>query len=349
MPPRQTRDAVPVSTALPQAPPSATAEIERLGLKWHLVSSYDLDQLSRDRRVQVRETDHYAPKETVELYAVQMGQSQFPPIVVTEDNWLIDGNTREGALRKRDMKFFQAIVVEVEYAGRTTTSKTQQELRALARTLNSQHGVRLTAKEARDGARDMIDLGWKAEHIARALGLRPTAIGQVKKEIAAENRLTAVGLPAPGLNGAALRVLGSTDALALNDAPYKALATLVADAGYNAQEIATAAKDVRAVGSEAGQMEKLAALRTEAGDRIRERQLTGRGKPAPSRMLRQHLGYINKFTIENAHEMLETDPAVQETAVAALAAAIPVLISVYNMQLPSGTPPKTDWSDQLAS
>lgn len=346
---KQTRDVSPPGPVLPQAPPGAIAEIERLGYKWHLVSAYDLDQLSKERRVQVRETDHYAPRETVELYAVQMGQSQFPPIVVTLDDWLIDGNTREGALRKRDQRHFPAIVVEIEYAGRSTTSKTQQELRALARTLNSQHGVRLTAKEARDGARDMIALNWKAEQIARALGLRPTAIGQIKKEITAENRLESIGFRAHGLNGAALRKLGSADALALNNAPFEELSRLSAEAGYNAQEIETAAKDVRAVGSEAGQMEKLAALRVEAGDRIRERQLTGRGKPAPSRMLRQHLGYVNKFTPATAHEMLETDPAVQQTAVEALRAAIPVLIAVYNMQLPSGTPPKTDWSDTLAS
>lgn len=351
MPARQRASSAPVLTLTPpQVPPSAITEIKRLGFNFEEVAQYDLGELSVDRRIQVREVGHYAPKDAVDRYTVQMSQSQFPPIIVTLDGWLIDGNTRVGALLKRQQKFFQAIVIQIEYAGRTTTEKTQKELRALALTLNSNHGVPLTAKEARDGARDLISLSWRADEIARALGLKPAVLAQVRREIAAEDKLKRVEFKSYAtLSGAALRVLGGKDAQALVDAPFLGLSLLAADAGLNASEVATMAKDVREIGSEAGQIQKLEALRTELGDRIRERALTGKGTPAPSRQLRQHLGMVMKYEVATAHELLETDPAVNDTAMKFLDHSIPVLIALRNMQRPPETPAKTDWTEDLTN
>lgn len=351
MPARQRASSAPTLTLTPpQVPPSAVTEIERLGYKHGEVAQFDLGLLSKERRVQVREVDHYAPKDAVDRYAVQMGESQFPPIVVTKDFWLIDGNTRVGALLKRNTKFFAAIVVDVEYAGRTTTEKTQLELRALALTLNSSHGEPLTPKEARNGARDLIALDWRADQIARALGIKPAVLAQVRREIAAEDKLKKVNFGAyAALGPAALRALGAKDPLALTNAPFLGLALLAADAGFTAAEVGTTAKDLRELDSENDMIQKLEALRTEFGDRIRERKLTGKGKPAPSRQLRQHLGMVMKFEVTTAHELLETDPAVNETAMRFLDHSIPVLIALRNMQRPPETPAKTDWTEDLTS
>lgn len=335
MPARQRASSTVVAGTVPQVPPSAITEIERLGFKFHEEAQYDLSDLSTDRRIQVREVGHYAPKDAVDRYAIQMSQSQFPPIIVTLDGWLIDGNTRVGAYLKRQQKFCPAIVLDIEYAGRTTTEKTQKELRALALTLNSNHGVPLTAKEAREGARDLIALNWRADEVARALGLKPAVLGQVRKEIAAEDKLKRVLFTASSqLSNAALRALGAKDPQALNDAPFLGLAQLAADAGLTATEVATAAKDIRDIGSEAGQIQKLEALRTELGDRIRERALTGRGKPAPSRQLRQHLGNVNKF-LGKEHELLETDPACFDLAITTIETSINILTELLKMQRPS--------------
>ena len=87
-----------------------TAEIERLGLSYHEDQNFDLNRLSKDRRVQVRDSDHYAPPERVEEYANQMAQTIFPPIVVTSDDYLIDGATREAAYAIRKQRFVPAYV-----------------------------------------------------------------------------------------------------------------------------------------------------------------------------------------------------------------------------------------------
>jgi len=317
-------------TSTTQSEPTSVVEIERLGFKWTLVSQYDLGRVSDAQRVQVREVSHYNPKSSVEEYAVMMGQSVFPPIVVTSDDWIIDGNTRVRAALKRESKFFPAVVLDVAWGG--ASPKQQDELYALAATLNQQGGQRLTAKEVREVTARFVRLGWKAEQIGRAVGVRPSGVTAIKKEIDAAAKLKRVGLDASGsIKGASLRALGGSQALSLNDVPYKELAKLSADAALNASEIGTAAKEAKAVGSDTGAIDMLANLRTEMGDRIRENTLTGHAKPPVSRMLRQHLGFVTKFAGDE-QQLIETDPKVGPAHIEVLEAAIKVLTVVLKTQ-----------------
>jgi hypothetical protein len=314
-----------------QDKPNAVVEIERLGFGWTLESQYDLTRLSVDRRVQVRELKHYSPKESVQRFAIQMISTPFPPIVVTRDGWIVDGNTRVGAklLQKQD-HFFPAIVLAVEWD--TASPKVRNELYALAATLNSDSGVGLTAREIRDVTPRMIELGWKVEQIGRAIGLKASSVSQVKREVDAKKRLDKIGLELNGeAKGPSLRALGTKEVLGLTDAPFRELAQLSADAGLNASEITSAAKSARETGTETGALEKLAALRVECGDRIRQKALTGKGVPPMSRQLRQHLGFVAKFA-GREQELVETDPAVGQTHLEALRVALAVLGEVLRMQ-----------------
>jgi hypothetical protein len=319
-----------MATATAQTNASAIVEIERLGFGWSEVADFDLTRLDVSRRVQVREATHYAPKESVERYAIQMGEVAFPPIVITSDDWIVDGNTRVGAKLKRKEKFSPALVLTVAWEGAST--KQQNELLALAATLNATNGMPLTAKETREVAAKFIGLGWKAEQIGRAIGLAPSGVTAVKKEIDAAAKLRKVGMDSNGsLKGASLRALGSKDVLALNEVPFRELATLAADAGLNATEVITTAKAARETGSDTAAVDLIAKERTELGDRIRERQLTGVGKPPMSRQLRQHLGFVTKFA-GREQELIETDPKVNPTHVEALTTAVAVLSEVLRMQ-----------------
>jgi hypothetical protein len=313
-----------------QAKSPAIVEIERLGFGWSEVADFDLTRLSVDRRVQAREAEHYAPKETVEQFAIAMGETAFPPIVVTADDWIVDGNTRVGAKLRRKEKFSPAIVLDVAYSG--ASRKQEHLLHALAATLNQMGGLRLTPKEVRKVAARLIELGWKTEQIGRAIGLAPGGVTQVKKEIEAATKLKRVGLDSNGsIKGASLRALGAKDVVALNDVPFRELAKLAADAGLNASEINSTAKDARSSGSDTGAVDMISNLRTELGDRIQERKLTGIGKPPVSRQLRQHLGFVTKFA-GREHELLETDPKVHATHTEALTNAVAVLSTVLEMQ-----------------
>lgn len=312
----------------------AVAEIERLGFEFSEVAQYDLDGLSDERRVQCRETVHYAPRESVARYAVQMSHTAFPPIVVTRDGWIVDGNTRVGAALLRKEKFFPALVIDATY-GSGASQKTQDELLALAATLNAQNGVPLTAKETRVVVRRFIALGWLNEQIGRAIGVKASTVTQVRKEVDAEQKLEKVGLAVNGgadaIKGASLRALGGKDVLGLNDVPFKTLAELARDADFNAGEITEAAKEAKAAGSDAGALAKLEELRTEMLDRIRQKTLTGVGKPPVARQVRQHLGNVLKHE-GHENEMLETNPDQVARHIAALEKTIEVLTKVLNMQ-----------------
>lgn len=313
-----------------QVKPSAVAEIERLGFTYTEVPQFDLTRLSHKRRVQVRESKHYAPKDAVEQYAVAMEHTEFPPVIVTADDWIVDGNTRVGASLHRKNKFFPAIVLDVSWHG--ASSKQQNELVALAATLNQQGGARLTKQEIREVASRLVELGWKAEQIGRAIGLKTAGVTAVKREIDAAAKLQRVGVdPNGSVRGPSLRALGTKDVLALNDVPYKELASLATDASLNASEITDLAKEMRSTGSDQGAIEKVQQLRTECTDRIKERELTGHGRPPVSRQLRQHLGFVNKFE-GREQELLETNPDVFATHIEALQKAVQVLNAVLKMQ-----------------
>lgn len=318
------------TTSAAQTELTAITEIERLGFKWTEVAQYDLTRVSVDKRVQVRESKNYAPRESVERYAEQMAHSMFPHIVVTSDDWIVDGNTRVGAALRRDSKFFPAIVLDVEWGG--SSPKQQNELYALAATLNAQNGVPLTARETREVTARFVALGWKAEQIGRAIGVKASGVTAVKKEIDAASKLRRVGLdPNGSLRGASLRALGTKEALGLNDLPYKELASIAADARLNASEIVSAAKEARASGSDTAAADSLATLRTELGDRIREQALTGNAKPPVARQLRQHLGFVTKFS-GREQELIETDPKVGPKHAETIETAIKVLTAVLGMQ-----------------
>lgn len=318
-------------SAITTEKPTAIVEIERLGFSWTEVAQYDLEKLDTSRRVQVRDTPHYAPKDEVERYSIQMAYSQFPPIIVTEDAWVLDGNTRVGACLERGNKFFPALVLGVSWG--KASEKQKNELVALAATLNSQNGRPLDRKEARAVAAKLVSLNWKTEQIARAIGVQKNIVGAVKREIDAEKKLTKVGLDGNGaLKGASLRALGQTPVLALNDAPYREVAQLAADAGLNQGEIISLAKSAKESGSDADALAVISATRAEFADRIREHALTGAGKPPVARQLRQGMGWITKYAETDPESLVETNPVAIEAHVDALKQSISILTAVLAAQ-----------------
>lgn len=320
-----------MSTTSETAGNNTIVEIERLALPWTMEAQYPIANLEAAKRVQVRELKHYAPRENVVTFSAQMAAGvAFPPIVVTRDGWLVDGNTRVGARLERKDPFTPAIVIGIDYNG--ATEKHHGYLIALAATLNSQGGQRLAQAEIREAAAVLIKLGWKADQIGRAIGMKSSSITGVKQEVEAVARLTRVGVPETAIKGASLRALGSTAALALNDLPYKELAELSIDAGFNALEIRSHATAARETGSDQEGIALIRALRVECGDRIAERKLTGGSKPPMSRQLRQHLGFITKFA-GREQELLETDPNVGAKHIETLSIALKVLTEVERLQV----------------
>src|SRR5262249_34673226 len=104
-----------------------------------------------------------------------------------------------------------------------------------------------------------------------------------------------------------------------------------ADAGLNAGEILSFAKEARETGSDTAALDRLRAVRTEKGSRIRELSLTGSSKPPVARQLRQHLGFVTKV-VGPEQELVELNQHVKGQHAQAVKDAVAVLNAVLAVQ-----------------
>lgn len=304
-------------------------ELRRLGIEWKLDRNFRLGLLHPGKRVQVR--DAGAPRDQIQIYAMQMqGGAQFPPLLVTSDYWLVDGNTRNDAALINGQSTFPVYIMDISWE--LATDKEKDELYVLGGSVNNLGARRLTPQEQIRHARSAIALNWKPEEMARAFGLKPGQITALRKEVAAERRLTALGLDALTLRVPMKRALGSRLPLALNDDPFRGLAGLAADAGLTMNEILGLAQEIKATGSDAAQLSRLSEVRAEMKPRIRERKLTGRSlSPVPARRVRQALGQVAKYEGREP-ELVELDQTMADSHLAYISAVMRVLSRVQAMQ-----------------
>jgi hypothetical protein len=97
-----------------------TAEIQRvielkLGVAAQFDPHYDRLRIRMDDRVQSRIDKNTAPKFMVERYAAQMSVFTFPPVVITSDGILVDGNTRTKAAAQRNDRYLPVLIVPIAW------------------------------------------------------------------------------------------------------------------------------------------------------------------------------------------------------------------------------------------
>jgi hypothetical protein len=314
---------------VPEASRPHIREIERIGLKWDYLPQYDLSLVDLvGRRVQVREAEHYSPKDTVEAFAhaLKSGAS-FPAIIVTADNWVVDANTRVTAALSAGIHFFPALILKNRW--NTATPDDQAKIRVLASTLNQMNGQRLTEAEMRVALKDYLVLGWTTVQIERAIGVKPNAINQIAREQNASARMVRIGMippPKEYLNHA-----GSPTVMALNDEPYRRLVQLMVDAGLTAREVKALAQEAKNSGSDQAALEILARVRAENEERILRKTMTGNGKPSKAAQLRQALGRVLSFEGYEA-QVIERSPAIWEEHLGKLERVIRSLETVAMLQ-----------------
>ena len=284
------------STAMVTMPNSALPfirEIERLGFKFQYVPQYALaDADPAKRRVQVRESDHYAPPAGVKAFAQALkGGVVFPPLVTTIDNFLVDGNTRVEAGRQNKMPHFHALVITTPYE--KASPETRDKFIALAATLNQLNGVRLTLAEAKMAAIALIRLGWTIPNIQRSLGLNQGLVYRISREQEALQRITRLGMIAPA--AAYLSNAGTKQMLALNDEPYKRLILLMTDANLRTREIKEIAEEAKNAGSDQAANDVIKKHRDALEQRILDHALTGNGKPSKGAKFRQAMGRVLSY------------------------------------------------------
>jgi hypothetical protein len=172
--------------------------IEQLLDTWHLSyeleAEYPLAKVRDNEGVQIRLPEHRAPSDAVDEYVTHMKHGAlFPPIVVTTNGSLVDGNTRLRAALKLGRKTFPTYKVKFAILG---------QAKMVGAALNQMGGHRLTEAEVVVAAEAYIREGYNDQAIARALGKSMTHIRNVRRdrlyhEAAARTGVAEIDIPKP--------------------------------------------------------------------------------------------------------------------------------------------------------
>jgi hypothetical protein len=262
---------------------------------WHYNPNYPL--ADAQFQVQVRDGSEVAPPKEVARYAEMMkpyltkrDQLTMPPVVVTADGYVVDGNTRIAAARKLEWLTFPAFVLNDRYEGAPTSLI--DRLIMLGTMLNMTHGRGLSRERQEQLILQVSKDGDSPEEISRKLQISRNIVLSTLKARDATERLMELGVDmrVPHITKTHLAALGSKSA-SFNNEVYRNLAVLIRDTAMSTPEQGAFMKKVLGLGSD---QDKLAAIEAESTSR-NAGPVTGRGKPPRSAQLRQHLGFVLKY------------------------------------------------------
>jgi hypothetical protein len=317
---------------LPDEARTTAALIKRLGFDWELDQRYPTPDL--DKRVQVREEKHYAPTAEVTKYAAAYQRGEpIPPIVVTTDGYLLDGNTRVGALHKAKQPTVSALIVNDAYEGAEET--TLRRFRLLGAAFNARHGRGIDRVETTNAILAVVAGGdYTAERIATLLGVSSGLVSAVVAEQKARERAQRLGVHVNGsVPISMLRRLGQAP---LNDEPFLRMLKLVQDAGLSSSELGDLVRQVKAAGSDEKALELIDNQRVERKTQIAEYQAFGKSKPPGPAQLRQHLGFVLKHT-DDPKALVDHNPTTAAGHIKTIDDAIAVLTKVRALQGEGGS------------
>jgi len=282
-----------VRQQLPDAAKQTADLIETLGFQWEFDFEYSTPDPAR--RIQIREENHYIPKQMVtQIAAAQERGDKMPPIVVTKDGYLVDGNTRTAAARQNKYPTIQALVLTDSYEG--CTDKVERRLRLLGAAFNARHGKGIDRQEIRAAVEKIsADSSYAGTRIAALIGVTDNTVKGMLAEMKARRRADRAGLHLNGsVTASALRRLGEASDK-LHDEPYRQVTSLVHDTGMSLSELNDILKEMREAGSDEGALHVIEQHRRARREQIAEYRASGHSKPPAAAKLRQRLGFILEY------------------------------------------------------
>jgi hypothetical protein len=299
--------------------------IEKLGFSWELDFEYPTPDPAK--RVQIREEKHYIPRDMVMRIAAAMARGdKLPPIVVTSDGYLVDGNTRTQAARHNKYPSIQALILTDSYEG--ATEKVARRLRLLGAAFNARNGKGIDREEIRKAVEFIgQDPTYDGTRIAALIGVTDATVRSILAEMRARQRADAVGLHLNGsVNATPLRILGQASDK-LNDEPFRQLVSLVQDTGMGPGELREVIRQMHDAKSDEGAAAVVGEQRKARREQIAEYRASGKSKPPAAAKLRQRLGYILEFE-SRPGDLAELNPDVVPKHRDAIQRSITVLQAV---------------------
>jgi hypothetical protein len=290
-----------------------------LGVEAEYEPQFDRLKVRTDDRAQSRIDKNFAPRAMVERYANQMGEFEFPPIVLTADGVKVDGNTRVEAHAKRGDRYIPALVVPVKWFG--ADPEMQRKLLHISQLLNNMNGLPLDDAERRNMATTMMEGGSSDVEIVGRVGLALNKVRDLRERFKGMQRLKQVGITdLSGLDGV-MRAFGKPNAENLDDKTFHDIAQLAIEAGLKTTEINSLATSLTQQGSPEMRQERLARERQAREPQIEARK-SGQSFPYLAGKLNNSLQILFAYPQQ---AFMEHDPEKAAEYLETLAKAIEIL------------------------
>lgn len=276
---------------IPDSAKMTIMRVESLGFTDHVFDFLYPVPDDMQRRVQIRNEEHYKPNATVTKIAEALKRDEaIEPIVMTRDGYTVDGNTRIRSAHRAGRQTLHAVVIQVDWGSASRT--TQALLTTLGAGLNIRHGQGIDRSEIAKAVLTIgADKSFTATRIAAHLSVTEQTVNDILAEDRARRRAISAGVDINGsVNATQLRKLGRV-ADKMNLAPFGKLAQLAAV--LTAAELSELITRVRGADSDEVALILLEEERLARVDQIREFIARG-NKPRTSHpaQLRQKLGFI---------------------------------------------------------
>jgi hypothetical protein len=322
----------PVKSELPVSAQVTVQLVEKLGFNdWQFEYEYPTPTDVR-RRVQVRDDKHYAPAEAITTMVAAMKRGDdIPPIVVTEDGYIVDGNTRVRAAQRAEFPHTRAIVLNEKWEG--ASEGVRRRLTVLGAGANARNGRGIDRDEIRNAVLVIAPgQNYTATRIAALMGVTERMVNDVLAEHRARERAEKAGIHVNGsLPASQLRRLGGASDK-LNTAPYVELVKLTQDAGLTVSELSGLIAKVRGADSDEAALKLLADERAARREQIQEFTASQKARPSEAAKLRQRLGFILDFEA-NPVRLVERSPNFGRQHLDVVAKAIEILERVRDEQV----------------
>jgi hypothetical protein len=276
-------------TAEENLPPYAQASPERIagfGFAWSFFRERKLAPVAQ--RVQVRPITQLAPPREVAKYATDLKRGdQMPPVIMTADNYLIDGHTRTEAARKIGWTTFPSFVLDVNYSD--APASVRKQLTALGASFNLTHGRGMSTAAVAAIIAEVAYDDDSPRDLAKRLHIPEATANTYLNAARATRRAEKVGVELTGtLTPSHLKLFGGK-AKHFSDDVFREMISLAQDARLTIPATTVLAKRLEGTGTENERMALLEAERAGYHSVI----TGGDANPSRAAKLRQTLGFLN--------------------------------------------------------
>jgi len=302
-----------VITRMKSLPPQAQLVAAKMGMlgfeegSWRYEMNTPLASPLPSESLQVRNIKDRAPKmrvghyvEILKPYTLNRANMLMPPVIVTDDGFLLDGNTRTEAARRLGWQTFPALVLNDRWNG--APQALQDQMMKLATMFNTTHGKDLAPGEIERLVLLLAREDTSAANLARQLQVSRTTVKNVLYSKGARERAAELGIDVNSekITRSHLSNLG-IQAEKLTDPVFAAILNLVLKTGLNANEERALITALGPLRTEQDKLERIAAERASL-DGVAKGYAT---KPSTAARMRQALGNVNNHS---AGDLVETNP-----------------------------------------